>query len=128
MERNESSEDETSNNYKNDTAESADNDEYVTDVDSDTDKVLSELLTRRDNEESSIASPLCSVISPGSTSFSPNSSSSSSSQFHRLDPRRLCPIAPVNSKKRKGRKEKTIETFIAIENTHKKEMRKKAVK
>ena len=126
MERNGNSEDETNNNYSNNTADS--DHDYLTDVDSDTDEMLSELLTRRDNEESSIASPLCSVISPGSTSFSPNSSSLSSFRFHCLDLHRLCPIAPVNSKKRKGRKEKNIETFIAIENTYKKEMRKKEVK
>ena len=61
MDTNKNSE-ETNNNI------SMDSDEYLTNIDSDTNEVLAEILTRRDNEDSSIAYPLHSVISPGTPS------------------------------------------------------------
>ena len=109
---------------------SMDSDEYLTNVDSDTNEVLAELITRRDiNEDSSIATPLQSVISPGTTSPNSRSSSLASLRPNRTDPRRLCPLAPADNNRniRKGRKEKFVERFVAIENKHKNEMRKKVV-
>ena len=124
MNANENSEEETNKNISMD----SDN-EYLTDVDSDTNEVLAELITRRDNEDSSIASPLHSVISPGTTSPNSRSSSLASLQPNCTDPRRLCPLAPADNNRniRKGRKEKIVERFVAIENKHKNEMRKKVV-